>query len=76
MRISPPSNQLTYGVVHGDVPLQRDPHGHEDGGAHADGLRRVEEVREQLSVQLSAEVKAEREKYTFRGSTRVFLSTV
>ena len=49
---------LTDGVVHGDVPLERDAHGHEDGRAHADGLRGVEQVREQLGVELGAQVEA------------------
>ncbi len=33
-------------VVHGDVPLEGDPHRHEDGGGHGDGDGRVQEVGE------------------------------
>ena len=45
------------GVVNGDVPLQRDPHGHEDGAGHGDGEERVKEEGEEQEVQVGGRVE-------------------
>lgn len=46
------------GVVNGDVPLECNANGHEDGGGHGDGEEGVEEVWEQVDVDLVLEAKA------------------
>ena len=46
------------GVVHGDVPLEGDGDGHEDGGRHGDAEPGVEEVGEEVDVDHGGRVEA------------------
>ena len=44
-------------VVPGDVALERDAHGHEDGGGHGDGEEGEQEVGEEDEVQLRRQLR-------------------
>ena len=46
--------ELSDGVVDSDVPLEGNPDRHEDGAAHGDALRRIEEVGEEEGVEVTA----------------------
>ena len=49
---------LTYGIVYGDVSLESNSYGHEDGCAHGDTLQWVEQVGKDDDVELVVNVEA------------------